>query len=351
MTDKITPTLIAWTRPSSTIKENDTLWRQITQAQGTFSEKLCEYAGRVCYASEEKMGNNPDFVAVRLREGHEDIIEHGWASVLVDEDIATQERLDTPYLHLARTMSGTIISGNLRAWLQVFNSGQMHFVLPVVATTAPGIFGQLVNETQLQPPQDYILDIDCAPSKYVTLLGASYTPAMPWLTPIKQSLADYHASATFLLDGVSRALTHQLVRHRLASFSQQSQRYTDMEKANVQMVVPPAIRADEAASAVLELYWQETATAYQRLRALGIRKEDARFLLPNAATTKIVVTMSFFGWRHFLWLRALDKAAQWEIRGVAQAILRNLYALSPRMFAREWEFFQQHEDTLRVEEW
>ena len=152
----------------------------------------------------------------------------------------------------------------------------------------------------------------------------------------------HHGAATFLLDGISRAASHQLVRHRLASFSQESQRYVDLGKiaqSGVELtVIPPAIAQNPEARARFEQAMRDLEQAYGELRALGIRKEDSRFLLPNAAVTRIVVTMDFGAWRHFCWLRC-DKAAQWEIRQAAEEILRTLYRLAPAVFQDLMDYF------------
>jgi thymidylate synthase (FAD) len=80
------------------------------------------------------------------------------------------------------------------------------------------------------------------------------------------------------------------------------------------------------------------AEAYQRLRDLGVRKEDARFVLPNATATRIIVTMNFRSLRHFFSVRC-DKAAQWEIRALALEILRQVHALAPSVFGDLYERF------------
>jgi len=155
-----------------------------------------------------------------------------------------------------------------------------------------------------------------------------------------------HGAATFLLEGISRSCSHQIVRHRLASFSQESQRYVSLEKGEWQAVVPPAVASDVEAKAVLETAWDGLQTAYARLRGLNIRKEDARFLLPNAAETKLVMTMDYAALRHFFWLR-LDKAAQWEVRNVAKDMLRLVYPLAPGVFQDVWDSFMQGDDSAR----
>ena len=198
----------------------------LAQGSEEFASHLIEFAGRVCYRSTDKQGRAPGFIAARIHEGHEDIIEH--------------------------------------------------------------------------------------------------------------------CSATFLIEGISRAASHQLVRHRLASYSQESQRYTDLSRIKQTeeevIVTPPAIAANPEAHARFTKAMQDLEEAYRELRELGIRKEDSRFLLPNASTTRLIVSMNFRAWRHFLWLRC-DKAAQWEIRAVAYEVLRDLHKLSPAVFQDVYDTF------------
>ena len=139
-----------------------------------------------------------------------------------------------------------------------------------------------------------------------------------------------HASATFDISGISRACTHQLVRHRIASYSQESQRYVDM--SSPEYVIPPSIAADPEALAGMERFMSSVAAQYKQLRERGIPKEDARFVLPNATATRIVVTMNFRSWRHFIKVRALDPHSQWEIRELANRILDELYKVAPSVF-------------------
>ncbi len=166
----------------------------------------------------------------------------------------------------------------------------------------------------------------------VTLLA--YT--QPLITD--PELATQHNTATFLIEGISRAASHQIVRHRLASISQESQRYVSLDKGGWNFVVPPAVAENPKARAILDQARQDLTRAYQELRQLGIRKEDARFLLPNATETRMVISMSFAAWQHFCWLRC-DKAAQWEVRAVAYDILRHLYRLVPDAFQDLYDAF------------
>jgi thymidylate synthase (FAD) len=138
-----------------------------------------------------------------------------------------------------------------------------------------------------------------------------------------------HASATFEISGISRACSHQLVRHRLASYSQESQRYVDMVEP--EWALPPDVLDDQDATAVWMDFARQVKDAYRALRELGMRKEDARFVLPNAAATRILVTMNFRELLHFFRIR-IAPAAQWEIRDVGVLMLELIYPHAPSVF-------------------
>ncbi len=138
-----------------------------------------------------------------------------------------------------------------------------------------------------------------------------------------------HASATFRISGVSRAFSHQLVRHRLASYTQKSQRYVSED--NFEYIIPDSIALDKRADCVFSKMMEKIKVCYQYLQELGISNEDARFVLPNACTTEIVVTANFREWRHILKLRTY-RAAQWEIRAVCIEILNTLSERAPSCF-------------------
>ncbi len=139
-----------------------------------------------------------------------------------------------------------------------------------------------------------------------------------------------HASYTFSVEGVSRALTHQLVRHRLASFNQQSQRYVKF-KEEPQVVRPASVDATpqtaEAFDAAIQACWQ----AYDALVQAGVPAEDARYVLPNACETKIVVTMNIRELLHFFENRCCNRA-QWEIRELAWKMLELVRPTAPFIF-------------------
>ncbi len=138
-----------------------------------------------------------------------------------------------------------------------------------------------------------------------------------------------HASFTFAISDVSRSLTHQLVRHRIASFSQQSQRYVNLNEPNY--VVPPSIsknkKTKKAYDDTMETIWNH----YNTLLEMKIPAEDARYVLPNATQTNIMVTMNARSLLNFFELRCCLHA-QWEIRMLANKMLREAKKVAPRIF-------------------
>lgn len=138
-----------------------------------------------------------------------------------------------------------------------------------------------------------------------------------------------HASFTFGIEGVSRVLTHQLVRHRIASYDQQSQRYVAAH--GFQYITPPTIVDKPEAKAKFDALMQQIRQTYDELTDMGVPKEDARYVLANAAETKILVTMNARTLLHFFNLRCCNRA-QWEIRAMAYEMLRLVKAVAPTLF-------------------
>lgn len=162
-----------------------------------------------------------------------------------------------------------------------------------------------------------------------------------------------HASFTFAVEGVSRTLSHQLVRHRLASYSQQSQRYVRLD--DFQYIIPPAIENDSRAKEIFLQSMKADQKAYDELteilfdknykdllkeglsekeaknKAIKSAIEDARYVFPNACETKIVFTMNARTLLHFFSLRCCNRA-QWEIRSLAFEMVKILKETYPILF-------------------
>jgi thymidylate synthase (FAD) len=139
-----------------------------------------------------------------------------------------------------------------------------------------------------------------------------------------------HASYTFAIDNVSRALTHQLVRHRVASFNQQSQRYVT-HTGEPEIVLPKTIGDDPETMAAFNTAIDIAYATYAQLIEAGIPAEDARYVLPNACTSKIVVTMNIRELLHFFEVRCCHRA-QWEIQGLAHRMLELVRPSAPYIF-------------------
>ena len=164
-----------------------------------------------------------------------------------------------------------------------------------------------------------------------------------------------HASFTFAVEGVSRSLLAQLTRHRIASFSVQSQRYVNKE-GHFEFIVPPAIGGNEEALEEYNKIMDLCSESYHKLTEILRKKaaeefvsegksedeawklaekkaiEDARFVLPNACDTKMIVTMNVRSLHNLFRLRCCNRA-QWEIRAVADEMLRLCRAEAPSLFA------------------
>ncbi|HQK35943.1 MAG TPA: FAD-dependent thymidylate synthase [Spirochaetales bacterium] len=151
---------------------------------------------------------------------------------------------------------------------------------------------------------------------------------------LQHSLASGHESVlehtvfTFRVEGISRVTLAQLTRHRLASFSVQSQRYVKME--NPELVTPDSIR-NSAFIAEAESTMRYVMNLYQRMVEAGIPAEDARYVTPQATTTNLIMTMNARELRHFFSLRCC-KRAQWEIRKLADEMLKICKREAPILF-------------------
>lgn len=138
-----------------------------------------------------------------------------------------------------------------------------------------------------------------------------------------------HVTFTFAIEGVSRVLTHQLVRHRIASYSQQSQRY--VKEHAFETILPPSIAANAEAQAKFAALMEEIQSLYNEFTEAGIPAEDARYILPNATETKIVCTFNARSLLNFFSLRCCTRA-QWEIRALANKMLAECQKVAPVIF-------------------
>jgi thymidylate synthase (FAD) len=132
------------------------------------------------------------------------------------------------------------------------------------------------------------------------------------------------AHATFLVEDISRICSHQFVRSKHLDFLQRSQRYCNEEETNV--VIPESISKYDVQDFVYN-----AQILYENLIKNGVKKEDARFILPQGTTTELLVVGNFQAWYDFIKLRS-GKEVQWEIRAVAHEINRQLHGIAPNIF-------------------
>lgn len=138
-----------------------------------------------------------------------------------------------------------------------------------------------------------------------------------------------HCTFTFAIEGVSRSLTHQLVRHRIASYDQQSQRYVNASQ--FEYVIPPSIKNNKDMCIGFKMTMISLQKVYDIMIQNGIPKEDARFILPNATCSRLICTMNIRSLMHFFALRTCTRS-QWEIRELANKMFNLCHEVAPKIF-------------------
>ena len=190
---------------------------------------------------------------------------------------------------------------------------------------------------------------------YENLSDDKVTSFLQMLTDIGHESPIEHVSFTFGIEGVSRSLTHQLVRHRIASYSQKSQRY--VTEGEFEYIIPPEIEKDEEALAIFKKAMADDQETYDKLTALLKERhfagfiaegksekeamrlaekkaiEDARYVLPNACETKIVATFNARSLKNFFSHRLCERA-QWEIRDMAEKMYKEVQKVAPTLFKK-----------------
>lgn len=325
-------------------------------SNGASMQNLVEYGARVCYKSTHRMGTAPTFIKKLIGDGHEDVLEHSWVvlsfmdmnygdfiNVIFWKHIAEYLQFYTPHGFADEILVG----GNLRSWLHLMRSeiGPNEELIKHLYPLAPAVFQEfehlLPSPENVKPVREYrselapdIPPVITAHGTEIRLLGYSLVNNCP----------SRLQHATFLLEGISRACSHQIVRHRTMSFSQESQRYVDMQKGEWKPVIPPHLvnhpvyvegedghMLEYTGGEFIAEKFGELEKAYREMRESKILKEDARILLPNATSTRMVMSGPLHGWEHFLWQRA-DKAAQGEVREIAEGVLYLLGCIIPPFF-------------------
>ncbi len=306
------------------------------QAHPEFPE-LIERAGRTCYQSWEKAapGTAEKFVDMVIRSGHESVIEHSWFVFLIkniNDGITTTAKgivfdlllTNNLFSVSCRANGDYLVSGNARMWRNYFKKANEN-------TVFKNIF--LAQIKQVTPI--LFKDFEMPPDNFINDRQIIINPEINWTTEEKLN----HWWTIIRFSGYTRAFTHQLVRHRPVAISQESQRYCDEAGfySNGYFVIPPSIVEAGKTEEYLTML-KQIDDNYKALQTLTnaegkrlIRNEDARFLLPNACCSEIVMSANLKEWHWILKMRC-DKHAQWEIRQAAMSALRQFQNLFPGCF-------------------
>ncbi|MEI6626981.1 MAG: FAD-dependent thymidylate synthase [bacterium] len=305
--------------------------------------QMVEVAGRTCYKSADKITDNSatGFVRGIVKSGHESVIEHSWIVFKLTgqetrDNVIMELFLANNLLSITQGENYYLASGNLRMFRDLFKAHQPSTVtdamLSALKQRLPVFFEDFQETASFNNP-DVVID----PQDH------QWTP--------KEKLA--HWSATVRFQYGSRTMTHQLVRHRPFSPSQESQRYCDEQDfyESDYFVVPPSIEANpelkEFYLQVMTELSQKHKTLVKMAKEAGLTKvrEDARFILPNAVCSEIVITGNLKEWFHFFKMRC-ESHAQWEIReSFANKILSEFKQIFPGVFDR----FQFSEDGTKAD--
>ena len=318
----------------------------------TDADAVIEWAARVCYDSNSKFGNNPNFIKHLIDIGHMDVLEHATATFGLSMDNIYNDVFENllklknkyPYLFIGQVLikGATIyltVSGNLRAWYDSLNDTVWQDIITpkdynsmckYLYLISPSIFSNYYYGDNLNA-EKLVLESIKARGKKISIEQIHAPKVMLLARSVHIDDSNMHDNEHFTiqLDGVTRAFTHQHVRHRVLSNSQSSQRYIDME--NFEYVTP--IKFDAVQRAIFDRHMENTKKEYLILRKHGVKKEDARAVIPNAAVAKIVTSGYIDGWINYHDQRS-SKAAQLEIRVISEKIF-NLQMESNLLHERE----------------
>ena len=302
-------------------------------------QDVLEWAGRICYNSNKHFRKNPDFLYDKIvTTGHLDVLEHGYFGCEFEVEplfdvgdlyyfyYIFKEKYPFMSISLLPGEKKIGMYGNFRVWYNLFcdNYAQiwgfigrqdMQELQIWLSTLVPNVFhypqwlngqkntiGKLIQD-------EYANSFSNTSSHKVYTTSDGVDVMMLSRTPKSDFTNRFHVA--FQISKCSREMTHQLVRHRLLSFSQRSQRYVD--ESNFTTSRP---KSTPEQTTILDNHFKDVNVIYKQLRDSGMKKQDARCILPNATHTELVVSGTDVGWKHFLKLRCASDAQE-QIRNVA----------------------------------
>lgn len=301
--------------------------------------KFLEICARTCYKSEDNIceGSAKKLMTKVVKKyEHLSVTEH--ATCIMDIDCETTDKAYSSLIEILEaadpihrqgislfalrarvrvSASGILrISGNVRMWMELIQSDNLNLDLH-----------DRINEA-LWRKWPFFFE---GPYSYFKDLGIRLLDDNPLTNKDNLSKSDMfrHMTLTCKLIG-DRTMSHQLVRHRLAAYSQESQRFCDYGKKGFTFIVPPVYQGN-----LREEFIQDVVHDYDRYiyyRNNKIKPEDARAKLPNAAKTEVVTTYTLGVWEHIFEHRARNPRAQWQIKGIMQGVEAEFRQLLPKVF-------------------
>ncbi len=282
-------------------------------------QQIMEKAGRTCYQSfKGKIDDETSskFVRMIIKRGHYSIIEHGWLGFILKKGNYNFYKYFWPFtkfLFITERDEQILISGNMETWRKIYAEGLLKDsnLNILLKDYCPDIFGDI---PEVNNPKSIPFN-----GKEIREIGQLNS---------KEEILN-HVALTVQFNNISRGFTHELVRHRVPVYSQESTRYVD--ESNLKVVVPPHRAEDERIiklpglnySISISEWFNLNQTAYQSLKKAGWKSEDARQSLPIATKAQIVASCNLLEWDYIFRKRAV-KVAHWEIRRVMANLLIHL---------------------------
>ncbi len=278
--------------------------------------------------------------------GHLDVLEHGFATWLVKGRVEyiSEALVEHRFLNVSKISERRwLVTTTVRSLLEYRRRGYRMPLMDALAESLPRLAPWFWEKKELRPIKQKPKE-GYPEGPEVWLLSYTDFDGLAAKVGLEQDGLALHGGFTFSVSGVSRAFTHQLVRHRFAAYSQQSQRHVRVARGTAWYGVPPWLPQDVEGD--YHGFMTHVASFYSELIEKGARKEDARFVLPNAALTHITMTANAWEYARMFSLR-VDPAAQWEIRDVTWAMLALSMLVAPSLFRRLDEPVWNIEDVRR----
>lgn len=298
--------------------------------------KKIEACGRVCYKSEKRIeeGSAEKFISNLVKRGHEAVLEHG--SFIFELNSYTISHLrklievmgyENGYISFLRITNSErpVVSGNVRAWREFLKQslavfGMLPFYMKRFVIENPILFPEF-QEVSFGDWENYFKgSVKFEPIKATDLKTET------------ERLVHWDVTVKFVVD---RGISHELVRHRVASFCQESTRYCNYSKDDfgkeITFIIPPYLAYKSEGWNAWKDCMKQCEDTYFKMLDIGLTAQEARAVLPNSLKTEVVMTANLNEWKHFFILRTAN-AAHPQMVEVSRPLLKNFKTLFPSLF-------------------